>query len=112
MWADIVAERLRAVTLNFDDANDAERLQIVGNTMAALLEPARAEARRIAKAALTDARRRVTTAIDEERTDIGELTMLGQPAESAGEIPRRPSARGHHRDDLRGVAFAHRLRER
>jgi len=34
---------------------------------AALLEPARAETRTIVKAALADARRRVTTAIDEER---------------------------------------------
>ncbi len=34
---------------------------------AALLEPARAEARAIVKAALADARRRVRTAIDEER---------------------------------------------
>ena len=34
---------------------------------AALLEPARAEARTIVKGALGDARRRVTTAIDEER---------------------------------------------
>lgn len=39
-FTDIVSERLRAVTLNFDSAEDAERLQMVGNTMAALLEPA------------------------------------------------------------------------
>ena len=38
-FTDIVSERLRAVTLNFDSAEDAERLQTVGSTMAALLEP-------------------------------------------------------------------------
>lgn len=38
-FTDIVSERLRAVTLNFDSAEDAERLQTVGHTMAALLEP-------------------------------------------------------------------------
>jgi len=39
-FTDIVSERLRAVTLNFDSAEDAERLQTVGATLAALLEPA------------------------------------------------------------------------
>jgi glycerol-3-phosphate O-acyltransferase / dihydroxyacetone phosphate acyltransferase len=36
----LVQDRLQAVTLNFDSAEDAERLQMVGSTMAALLEPA------------------------------------------------------------------------
>lgn len=36
---DLVAERLQAVTLNFDTPADAERLQTVGSTLAALLEP-------------------------------------------------------------------------
>lgn len=36
----LVTERLRAVTLNFDSAEDAERLHTVGSTIAALLEPA------------------------------------------------------------------------
>ncbi len=35
----IVTERLRAVTLNFASAEDAERLHTVGSTLAALLEP-------------------------------------------------------------------------
>jgi 1-acyl-sn-glycerol-3-phosphate acyltransferase len=35
----IVAERLAAVTLNFESAEDAERLHTVGSTLAALLEP-------------------------------------------------------------------------
>ena len=35
----LVSERLQAVTLNFDSPDDAERLQTVGSTMAALLEP-------------------------------------------------------------------------
>lgn len=38
---DIVRARLQSVTLNFDSAEDADRLQTVGQTMAALLEPAR-----------------------------------------------------------------------
>jgi hypothetical protein len=37
-----VADRLAAVTLNFASADDAERLQLVGRTLAALLEPPRA----------------------------------------------------------------------
>lgn len=39
-FTDIVSERLQAVTLNFDSAEDAERLQTVGTTLATLLEPA------------------------------------------------------------------------
>lgn len=39
-FTDIVRERLQAVTLNFDSPDDAERLQTVGSTIAALLEPA------------------------------------------------------------------------
>lgn len=35
----IVAARLAAVTLNFDSPADAERLQLVGGTLSALLEP-------------------------------------------------------------------------
>jgi 1-acyl-sn-glycerol-3-phosphate acyltransferase len=35
----LVTERLEAVTLNFANAEDAERLQVVGGTLAALLEP-------------------------------------------------------------------------
>lgn len=35
----LVADRLAAVTLNFDSTDDAERLQLVGRTLAALLEP-------------------------------------------------------------------------
>lgn len=35
----LVADRLAAVTQNFDSADDAERLQLVGRTLAALLEP-------------------------------------------------------------------------
>jgi 1-acyl-sn-glycerol-3-phosphate acyltransferase len=38
-FTDVVSGRLRSVTLNFDSAEDAERLQTVGTTMAALLEP-------------------------------------------------------------------------
>ena len=37
-----VSDALAAVTLNFDTAEDAERLQTVGRTLAALLEPLRA----------------------------------------------------------------------
>lgn len=37
----MVQERLEAVTLNFESADDAERLQIVGRTLAPLLEPTR-----------------------------------------------------------------------
>ncbi len=36
-----VQERLEAVTLNFENAEDAERVQIVGRTLAPLLEPTR-----------------------------------------------------------------------
>lgn len=36
---EVVQDRLLAVTLNFDTADDAERLQTVGATLAALLEP-------------------------------------------------------------------------
>lgn len=36
---ELVTQRLEAVTLNFDSPEDAERLQMVGKTVAALLEP-------------------------------------------------------------------------
>ncbi|WP_337170256.1 lysophospholipid acyltransferase family protein [Gemmatimonas aurantiaca] len=36
---ELVAQRLQAVTLNFDSPEDADRLQMVGKTVAALLEP-------------------------------------------------------------------------
>lgn len=36
---EIVTQRLESVTLNFDSPEDAERLQMVGKTVAALLEP-------------------------------------------------------------------------
>lgn len=36
---ELVQDRLSAVTLNFDTPEDAERLQTVGSTLAALLEP-------------------------------------------------------------------------
>jgi glycerol-3-phosphate O-acyltransferase / dihydroxyacetone phosphate acyltransferase len=35
----VVSDRLAAVTLNFDSADDADRLQTVGSTLAALLSP-------------------------------------------------------------------------
>lgn len=54
-----LADRTRALI----DAVEQYR----GERCIALLEPARAEARTIARSALADARRRVTTAIDEER---------------------------------------------
>lgn len=38
----LVTERLESVTLNFASAEDAERLQLVGGTLAPLLEPTRA----------------------------------------------------------------------
>ncbi len=38
---ELVTARLEAVTLNFDSAEDAERLHVVGHTLAPLLEPAR-----------------------------------------------------------------------
>lgn len=37
---EVVADRLQAVTLNFESTEDAERLQMVGSTLAALLSPA------------------------------------------------------------------------
>lgn len=37
---DLVTDRLQSVTLNFSSVEDAERLQLVGSTLAALLEPA------------------------------------------------------------------------
>lgn len=37
----LVQERLEAVTLNFEGADDADRVQIVGRTLAPLLEPTR-----------------------------------------------------------------------
>lgn len=38
----LVQERLEAVTLNFSSAEDAERVQLVGETLAPLMEPTRA----------------------------------------------------------------------
>lgn len=40
-FTELVTARLEAVTLNFDSAEDAERLHVVGHTLAPLLEPAR-----------------------------------------------------------------------
>lgn len=39
-FTEVVADRLRAVTLNFESTADEERLQMVGSTLAALLAPA------------------------------------------------------------------------
>lgn len=41
-FTQLLTDRLSAVTLNFESAEDAERLQTVGATLAALLEPPRA----------------------------------------------------------------------
>ena len=37
---ELMDQRLRAVTLNFENREDAERIQLLGTTLAALLEPA------------------------------------------------------------------------
>lgn len=36
---ELIDQRLRAVTLNFEDHADAERIQLLGSTLAALIEP-------------------------------------------------------------------------
>jgi glycerol-3-phosphate O-acyltransferase / dihydroxyacetone phosphate acyltransferase len=50
---ELIEQRLRAVTLNFESHADAERLQLLGETLAALLEPTTSIADGAAPLALT-----------------------------------------------------------
>ncbi len=87
-FTDIVSERLRAVTLNFDSAADAERLQIVGNTMAALLEP--------------------TPTLDEEDTPLGSTLAVVRRLDRAHAALRQQNDVAL---DARATAFEQRVRD-
>jgi hypothetical protein len=50
---ELIEQRLRAVTLNFESQADAERLQLLGETLAALLEPTTSVGEGAAPLALT-----------------------------------------------------------
>jgi 1-acyl-sn-glycerol-3-phosphate acyltransferase len=94
----LVSDRLAAVTLNFDNADDADRLQTVGATVAALLEP--------------------PTSLDERETPLAStLTVLRRLDRSRRRLLEQPDAALQTRADdfeqrvraFRATLAAHRL---
>ncbi|MBL0938868.1 MAG: 1-acyl-sn-glycerol-3-phosphate acyltransferase [Gemmatimonadaceae bacterium] len=83
----LVSERLNAVTLNFSSPEDAERLQIVGRTLAALLEP--------------------TRAIGEDTTPLSAVLRVVQRLDRAQQALR---AKADPALDARAAAFEQRVR--
>lgn len=83
----LVAGRLHAVTLNFDSAEDEERLHTVGSTLAALLEP--------------------TPGLGDDQTSLGSTLAVVRRLDRAHAALRE---RGDPSLDARATAFEARIR--
>lgn len=99
---DAVAARLAAVTLNFESADDAQRIGLVGDTLAALVEPLRSVGEDVVPLA--------TTLSLVRRIDRAHRLLLEADARSADRDDREPAAQQSVPVAPRIATFEQRLR--